>query len=117
MAWEWQVWRCFDEIRETFASKGWEPGFPERADNEVVPLAAASEDSFVALLRMDFRTGECWFELRDKLRPLAVILRGTQNVPTPQGAARLLAERAAALKEASSPHDRPLYEPVAAEAD
>lgn len=116
MAWEWQAWRRLDGIRETFEAKGWKPTFPDRPDNEVAPLAAESGGAFVALVKMEPGTGECLFELRDGTRPPAVILNGPQNVPTPQGAARLLAEHAARLARASSHHDRPLYEPTAAEA-
>ncbi len=114
MAWEWQVWRCFDEIRETFALKGWEPCLPERPDNEVAPLAAESGGAFVAFLGMEPGTGQCFFELRDRFRPLVVVLRGTHNVPTPRGAARLLAERAT-FGEGASAHDHPPHEPAAAE--
>ena len=117
MAWEWQVWRCFDEIRETFALMGWEPCLPERLDNEVAPLAAESGDAFVAFLWRHPVTGECLFELRDRLRPSAgVIVRGTHNVPTPRAAAWLLAERGGALGEGASPYDRPPHKPAAAEA-
>jgi hypothetical protein len=65
---------------------------------------------------MEPGTGECLFELRDGLRPQTVILHGPHNLPTPQGAARLLAERSARLAEASPPDDRPPYEPAAAQA-
>jgi hypothetical protein len=116
MAWEWQAWRRLDEIRYTLEAKGWRPAFPERPDNEVAPLAAESGGAFVALVKLEPGTGECLFELRDGLRPPTVILQGPHNVPTPQGATRLLAERAARLAEASPPDDRPLYEPATAEA-
>jgi hypothetical protein len=96
--------------------KGWRPAFPERPHNEVAPLAAESGGAFVALVKMEPGTGECLFELRDGLRPPTVILQGPHNVPTPQEATRLLAERAARLAEASPPDDRPLYGPAAAEA-
>ncbi|HKH77485.1 MAG TPA: hypothetical protein VKA51_11050 [Rubrobacteraceae bacterium] len=116
MAWEWQAWRLMDEIRYALEAKGWRPAFPERPDNEVAPLAAESGGAFVALVKMEPGTGECLFELRDGLRSATVILQGPHNLPTPQGAARLLAERSARLAEASPPHDRPPYEPAAAEA-
>ena len=116
MVWEWQAWRRLDEIRETFDRKGWEPAFTNRADNEVVPLAAELESAFVAFIGVEPGTGECLFELRDRRRPSTVILRGIHNVPTPREAARVLAERVTALTEASAPCERPLYEPVAAEA-
>jgi len=82
----------------------------------VAPLAAESGSAFVALVKMEPGTGECLFELRDGTRPPAVILDGPHNLPTPRGAARLLAEHAATLAQASPHHDRPLYEPTAAEA-
>jgi len=116
MAWEWQTWRLMNEIRHTLEAKGWRPAFPERPDNEVALLAAECGGAFVALVKLEPGTGECLFELRDGPRSPAVILRGLHNVPTPQGAARLLAERAARLAEASPHDDRPLYEPAAAEA-
>jgi hypothetical protein len=116
MAWEWQAWRLMDEIRYVLEAKGWRPAFPERPDNEVAPLAAESGGAFVALVKMEPGTGECLFELRDGLRPQTVILHGPHNLPTPQGAARLLAERSARLAEASPPDDRPPYEPAAAQA-
>ena len=82
----------------------------------MAPLAAEPRGAFVALVKLEPGTGECLFELRDGLRPPTVILQGPHNVPTPQGATRLLAERAARLAEASPPDDRPLYGPAAAEA-
>ena len=97
-------------------AKGWRPAFPERPDNEVAPLAAESGGEFVALVKLEPGSDECLFELRNGLRPPTVIVQGPHNVPTPQGATRLLAERAARLAEASPPDDRPLYEPAAAEA-
>lgn len=111
MIWQWQVWRCFDDVRETFATKGWR--LPERACNEVAPLAAESGGLFVVFLGLDDAAGECWFELRNGTEPPAVLLRGLDNVPAPEVAAELIAERAAALKRASTPEDRPLYEPAA----
>ena len=116
MAWEWQAWRRLDEIRYALEAKGWRPAFPERPDNEVAPLAAESGGTFVALVKLEPGTGECLFELRDGLRPPTVILQGPHNVPTPQGATRLLAERAARLAEASPPDARRLCGPAAAEA-
>ena len=116
MVWEWQAWRRLDEIRETFDRRGWEPAFPDRAADEVVPLAAEFENAFVAFIGVQTGTGECLFELRDRRRPSTVILQGIHNVPTPQEAARLLAERFTARIEASAPRERQLYEPVAAEA-
>ena len=97
MVWEWQAWRRLDEIRETFDRKGWEPAFPDRADNAVAPFAAQSENEFVTFLGVEPGTGECLFELRDRRRPLTVTLRGAHNVPTPREAARLLTERVTAL--------------------
>ena len=97
MVWEWQAWRRLDEIRETFHRKGWEPAFPDRADNAVAPFAARSENEFVTFLGVEPGTGECLFELRDRRRPSTVTLRGAHNVPTPREAARLLTERVTAL--------------------
>ncbi len=113
MIWQWQAWRCFDDLRETFVTKGWR--LPRSADDEAVPpLAAEAGGLYVTFLGLDTETGECWFELRAGGGPPAVILRGADNVPAPEAAADLLAERAAALGRASGPHDGPLYEPDAA---
>ena len=116
MVWEWQAWRRLDEIRETFDRRGWEPAFPDRAADEVVPLAAEFENAFVAFIGVQTGTGECLFELRDRRRPLKVILQGTHNVPTPREAARLLTGRVTTLIEPPAPLERPLHEPAAAEA-
>lgn len=107
MLWQWQVWRCFDDARETFMAKGWR--LLKRADNEAMPLAAESGRLFVVFLGLDSGTGECLFELRDESGPPAVLLRGVENVPTPEAAADLLSERGARLRRTSAPHDRPLY--------
>ena len=108
--WDWQAWRCFDEVREAFEEKGWEPWLPERLDNEVVPLSAESGEHRIAFFARDSRSGECMFELRDRRRPVAVFVRGTDNIPTPEGATNLLDDRVAAMSRSSSPDDRALYE-------
>jgi hypothetical protein len=41
--WEWQVWRCFDDIEETSEEKGWEFRFPSREGNEIRPQLAGSD--------------------------------------------------------------------------
>ena len=114
MVWDWQAWRCFDEVRETFEEKGWEPWLPERRDNEVVPLLAESGEHRIAFFARDSRSGECMFELRDKRRPVAVFVRGTDNIPTPEGASGLLDDRGDVMSRSSSPDDRVLYELPAA---
>ena len=88
--WDWQAWRCFDEVRETFEERGWESWLPERLDNEVVPLLAESDEHRIAFFARDPESGECVFELWDKRRPVAVFVRGTGNVPTPKEASALL---------------------------
>lgn len=108
--WDWQAWRCFDEVRETFEDKGWDPWLPERLDNEVVPLLAESNEHRIAFFARDSESGECMFELRDRRRPVAVFVRGTDNIPTPERASSLLDERGAAMSRSSSPDDRVLYE-------
>ena len=110
MVWDWQAWRCFDEVRETFEEKGWEPWLPERRDNEVVPLLAESEEHRIAFFARVPESGECIFELRDKRRPIAVFVRGTDNIPTPEGASDLLGDRGDVMSRSSSPDDRVLYE-------
>ena len=108
--WDWQAWRCLDEVRETFEERGWEPWNPERLDNEVVPLLAESGEHRIAFYARDPKSGECIFELRDKRRPVAMFIRGTHNIPTPAGASDLLDDRGAAMSRSSSPDDRVLYE-------
>ncbi len=109
MTWEWQVWRCFGNIRETFEEKGWESRFGERNDNEATPLLAESDDCWVIFFERDPGTGECWFELRDKIRRSVVFVRGTQNIPTPEQAAKLLAHHGVPSYEITAPRNRPLY--------
>ena len=92
MAWEWQVWRCFDEVRDTFEEKGWNYRLDGRDDNEVVPLLAEAGDYCVVFFERDPGTGECWFELRDRTSHRMVILQGTHNIPTPERAADLLGD-------------------------
>ena len=108
--WDWLAWRCFDEVRETFEEKGWNLWAPERFDNEVVPVLAESGEYRIAFFGRDPRSGECTFELGDKRRPVAVLIRGTENVPTPEEASNLLDDRGAAMSRSSSPEDRALYE-------
>ena len=108
MVWEWQVWRCFDDIRETFEEKGWETGFVRRNDNEVMPLLAASGDHCITFFKRDSYTGECWFELRDKVRRRVVFVQGVRNIPTPQQAVKLLADYGGP-SEITAPCDLPLY--------
>ena len=91
MVWEWQAWRCFDNIRETFEEKGWKSGFVGREDNGVRPLLAESGEHCIAFFERDSYTGECWFELSDKARRRVMLVQGERNIPTPEQAARLLA--------------------------
>jgi len=109
MAWEWQVWRCFDNIREAFEKRGWEFRFDRRNDNEVVPLLAESDDYSIAFFKRDPGTGECWFELRDVVRRRIVYVRNAQNIPTPERAAEILAVHGTPSYEITAPHKRPLY--------
>jgi hypothetical protein len=108
-AWEWEVWRSFGDIRETFEEKGWNSGFAER-DEGVKPLMAESGDQYcIVFFKWDAATGECWFELRDKLRGRMVFVHGTHNIPTPEKAAQLLANHGGPLYEIAAPGDRPMY--------
>ncbi len=110
MAWEWQVWRSFDDIRETFEEKGWGSGFVGREGNGAMPpLLAECGDHCVAFFKRDPSTGECWFQLRDRLRRRMVFVHGTHNIPTPQGAAELLANHGGPLHEVSATAERPIY--------
>jgi hypothetical protein len=114
MAWDWQAWRCFDHIKETFEEKGWESGFLARNDNEVVPLLAESNGHRITFFERDPCTNECWFELRDKARHRVVYVRGEQNIPAPERAAELLENHGWPLDEAGATRDLPLYSlPVA----
>lgn len=110
MAWEWQVWRCFDHIREAFEEKSWQYGFVERNDNSMMPpLLAESDGLCIAFFRTAPGTGECWFELRDKARRKVVFVRGVQNIPTPECGEQLLANYGTSLGKITAPRDLPLY--------
>ncbi len=110
MMWEWQVWRCFDHVKETFQEKGWEYRQDGRFDNEVVPLLAESGDYRVVFFKWDPNTGECWFELRDEARRSMAYVRGTENIPTPEKAGALLESHGAPVQAARYSKERPLYE-------
>ncbi len=101
MVWEWQVWRCFEDVREAFEEKGWEFRCPERNDNEVMPLLAESDETYIAFFRRDAGTGECYFEVREKASRRVTFVRGVQNIPTPARAARLLADHGVPPEEVS----------------
>jgi hypothetical protein len=110
VAWEWQVWRSFDDIRETFEEKGWGSGFVEHNGNGAMPpLLAASGDYCVSFFKRDPGTGECWFELRDKVGSRRVFVQGTHNIPTPERAAELVASYGGPVYEITAPGDRPMY--------
>ena len=115
MTWEWQAWRCFGDVQETFEEKGWRY---ERGngygDNAVMPLLARSGDLFISFFNRDPGTGECWFELRDGTRDLLVFIRGSHNVPTPEQAATLISVHGVPAARFPMPRHRPVYElPVA----
>ena len=109
MAWEWQAWRSFDDIRETFEEKGWRSKFPLGNDNEVMPLLAESDGYCITFFERDSATGECWFELRDTARRRVVFVQGTRNIPRIEQAAKLLSNYGAPLGELRAPRDLPLY--------
>lgn len=114
MAWEWQVWRCFDEVRDAFEEKGWSYRLDGRDDNEVVPLLADAGDYCIVFFDRDPDTGECWFELRDETRNRVVFIQGTSNIPTPERAADLLADYGTSPSEEGEPGGllyTPLYTP------
>ncbi len=109
MAWEWQVWRSFDDIKETFEEKGWRSGSNGRNDNDAMPLLAESGDNCIAFFKRDTGTGECWFELRDKIQRRRVFVHGTENIPTPERAVKLLANHGGPLYEIADPSHHPMY--------
>ena len=109
MTWEWQVWRSFDDIKETFEKKGWGTRFVGRDDNGVMPLVAESGDRCISFFKRDSGTGESWFELRDKARRRMVFVHGTHNIPTPEQAAELLENHGGPLYKIAAPGDRPMY--------
>ena len=74
-----------------------------------MPLLAESGDYCVVFFERDTGTGECWFELRDKIRHRVLFVRGTRNIPTPERAAERLADHGAPLGEVKTPHELPLY--------
>jgi hypothetical protein len=115
VTWEWQAWRCFDHITEALEDKGWESGFAGGNGNGMMPpLLAESHGHGIAFFERDSGTGECWFELRDKARNRVVFVRGTQNIPVPEEAARMLADYGWPLDGVSSARALPLYSlPVA----
>jgi hypothetical protein len=108
-AWEWQVWRCFDSIREAFEEKGWEYTLSGGYANEAMPLLAESGDYYIAFFERDSSTGVCWFELRDTARRRMLLIRELENIPTPGKAAELLASHGAPLDTVGSPRGLPLY--------
>jgi hypothetical protein len=113
VAWEWQVWRCFDNIRETFEDKGWKYTLDGRDENEVVPLLAEAGEYCIVFFERDAGTGECWFELRDRVRRQVVFIQGARNIPTPERAAKLLTDHGAS-SEIIAPREHPMYSlPVA----
>jgi hypothetical protein len=110
VAWEWQAWRCFDHIGETFEEKGWECEFAGRGDNGMMPpLLAESNRHCISFFERDSGTNECWFELRDKSRGRVVFVRGAQNIPAPEKAAELLADYGWPLDGVRTPRSLPLY--------
>lgn len=110
MTWEWQAWRCFDNIREAFEERGWDYKLPGLDATEAVPLLAESGDLRILFFERDPFTSECWFEVRDGDTPGRVVfVRGEESIPTPEGAAYLLAEYGAPLGEMRSPRELPLH--------
>lgn len=119
-SWKWQVGRCLGDIRETLEEKGWEYVLDERNDSDVMPLLAKSGNYCISFFERDPGTGECWFELRDRVLRRVVFVRDAQNIPMPEQAPMLLAYHGVPSYELSAPRNRPLYSlpaiPVLAEA-
>jgi hypothetical protein len=52
VTWEWQAWRSFGDIRETFKEKGWKCRFNGRNEDGVMPLLAEAGDRYcISFLR------------------------------------------------------------------
>ncbi len=109
VTWEWQVWRTFGDIRETFEEKGWGSGFTRRDDNGTMPLLAESGDYCIAFFKRDPGTGECWFELRDKARRRRVFVHSAHSIQTPKRAVELLANHGGPLYEITHPDNCLMY--------
>lgn len=110
MVWEWQVWRSFDDIRETFEEKGWKPGLlGHNGSGAIPPLLAESGNCCIAFFKRDPETGECWFELRDRVQSKRVFVQGTDKIPRPEQAAELIASYGGPLYEITNPDDRSMY--------
>ena len=109
MAWEWQVWRCFDDIRETFEEKGWEYKPGGCGDNGVMPLLAESGGYRISFFKQDPGTGECWFELRNQAKGRMVFVHGSHNIPTPEKAAELIEIYGGPTSDPATLRDRPVY--------
>ena len=107
---KWQIWRCFDHVKETFQDKGWEYGQDGLFDNEVVPLLTEFGDYRVVFFKWDPTTGECWFELRNETQRSMVYVRGVENIPTPEKSGALLESYGAPVKAVPNPKERPVYE-------
>lgn len=109
MVWEWQAWRCFDNIKETFEEKGWSSGLLGLYPNEAMPLLAESDGHYISFFERDPATGECWFEMGDKARRTVVFLQGVESIPAPERAAGLLAGYGTPLGEMRNARDLPLH--------
>ena len=103
------MWRCFVDIREPLEEKGWTYVFAEHNDAETMPLLAESGGYCISFFARDPGIGECWFELRDRVRRRVVFVRDAQNIPTPERATVLLAHHGVPSHEVIAPHKRPLY--------
>jgi hypothetical protein len=104
-----QKWRAFEDIKETIEGKGWEFRPVGRDNEEATPIMAESGDYCVSFFRRDPGTGECWFELCDRLRRKVVFVRDTKHIPTPEQTAILLEHHSVQLYELAAPRNRPLY--------
>ena len=94
------------QIRETFEEKGWKSGFVRCEDSGARPLLVKSNDHCIAFFKRYSYTGECWFELRDRAQ--VVFAQGERNIPIPQQATKLLANRGGPPGIAAA-RARPIY--------
>jgi hypothetical protein len=100
--WEWELWRCFGDLRWAFEEKGWQTLCCSEGHSwgELPQIFAVFGQRYaIAFRQMDPISGECLFELRE-LRDDGWWVRQVRQLPKPERAAELLAEDGLPEKEA-----------------